>query len=99
MQAVQLLGRFISIREANIRYLGLETMAKLSQHPECADDVKRHNSTILFRSASPAYIYETPASDFPGSRGLARAELRARTSGRTSERRGFEAVFFNPSSL
>jgi len=48
MQAVQLLGRFISIREANIRYLGLETMAKLSQHPECAEDVKRHNSTILF---------------------------------------------------
>jgi hypothetical protein len=29
-QACGLLGRFISIREANIRYLGLETMARLS---------------------------------------------------------------------
>ena len=29
-QACSLLGRFISIREANIRYLGLETMARLS---------------------------------------------------------------------
>jgi AP-2 complex subunit alpha len=47
-QAVALLGRFISIREANIRYLGLETMARLAQHPECAGDVKRHQSTILF---------------------------------------------------
>lgn len=33
-QAVALLGRFICIREANIRYLGLETMAKLAQQPE-----------------------------------------------------------------
>mmetsp|Transcript_2698 Transcript_2698/g.7705 ORF Transcript_2698/g.7705 Transcript_2698/m.7705 type:complete len:1005 (+) Transcript_2698:224-3238(+) len=47
-QAVALLGRFISIREANIRYLGLETMSRLSQHPDCAGDIKRHQSTILF---------------------------------------------------
>ena len=48
-QACGLLGRFISIREANIRYLGLETMARLSVAlPETMDALKKHQSTILF---------------------------------------------------
>ena len=32
MNAVHLLGRFVSVKEANIRYIGLETMAKLAQN-------------------------------------------------------------------
>ena len=48
-QACNLLGRFISIREANIRYRGLDTMARLSQEqPHTLDDLKKHQSTILF---------------------------------------------------
>ena len=48
-QAINLLGRFISIREANIRYLGLETMARLSiAQPDTMEALKKHQSTILF---------------------------------------------------
>lgn len=48
-QAINLLGRFISIREANIRYLGLETMARLSQaQPDTMEALKKHQSTIIF---------------------------------------------------
>ncbi|KAL1523477.1 hypothetical protein AB1Y20_018415 [Prymnesium parvum] len=48
-QAISLLGRFISIREANIRYLGLETMARLSQaQPDTMESLKKHQSTIIF---------------------------------------------------
>ena len=48
-QACGLLGRFISIREANIRYLGLETMARLSiAQPDTMEALKKHQSTILF---------------------------------------------------
>lgn len=53
-QAVTLLGRFISIREANIRYLGLDTMARLShQQPETLEALKKHQSTILFSLKDP----------------------------------------------
>ena len=53
-QAINLLGRFISIREANIRYLGLETMARLSQQqPETLEGLKKHQSTILFSLKDP----------------------------------------------
>merc|ERR1740130_1667070 len=51
---MDLLGRFISIREANIRYLGLETMARLSQQqPETMERLKKHQSTILFSLKDP----------------------------------------------
>lgn len=51
-QACGLLGRFISIREANIRYLGLETMARLSiAQPDTMEALKKHQSTILFSCA------------------------------------------------
>mmetsp|Transcript_40767 Transcript_40767/g.67711 ORF Transcript_40767/g.67711 Transcript_40767/m.67711 type:complete len:987 (-) Transcript_40767:172-3132(-) len=53
-QSINLLGRFISIREANIRYLGLETMARLSQlQPETLEGLKKHQSTILFSLKDP----------------------------------------------
>ena len=48
-QACSLLGRFISIREANIRYLGLEAMARLAAaQPETMEQLKKHAQTIFF---------------------------------------------------
>merc|ERR1719253_2316277 len=48
-QACGLLGRFISIREANIRSLGLEAMARLSiAQPDTMDQLKKHTQTIFF---------------------------------------------------
>ena len=40
--AIALLGRFISIREANFRYLGLETMARLAHIPGSLAAIKKH---------------------------------------------------------
>jgi AP-2 complex subunit alpha len=44
--AMKLLGRFIAVREPNIRYLGLMTMAKLAQLEGSADTVKKFQSTV-----------------------------------------------------
>ncbi len=44
--AIGILGRFISVREPNIRYLGLETMSRMAAIPESLPSVKRHLSTI-----------------------------------------------------
>ncbi|KAI8999428.1 adaptin N terminal region-domain-containing protein [Gaertneriomyces semiglobifer] len=46
-QAASLLGRFISSKETNIRYLGLETMAHLAGFAESVDKVKSHQDTII----------------------------------------------------
>lgn len=45
--AMKLLGKFISVREPNIRYLGLMTMAKLAQLEGSAEGVKKHQATVL----------------------------------------------------
>ena len=45
--AMKLLGKFISVREPNIRYLGLMTMARLAQLEGSADSVKKHQATVL----------------------------------------------------
>ena len=45
--AMKLLGKFISVREPNIRYLGLMTMARLAQIEGSADGVKKHQATVL----------------------------------------------------
>jgi AP-2 complex subunit alpha len=45
---VDLLGKFISVKEANIRYFGLETMAKLADKSEGADLLGRHQQAILY---------------------------------------------------
>jgi len=45
--AMRLLGKFISVREPNIRYLGLMTMAKLAQLAETSEGVKKHQATVL----------------------------------------------------
>ena len=45
--AMKLLGKFISVREPNIRYLGLMTMAKLAQIEGSGEGVKKHQATVL----------------------------------------------------
>ncbi|CAJ0755381.1 8553_t:CDS:10 [Entrophospora sp. SA101] len=46
-QAVILLGRFITSKETNLRYLGLETMAHLAACVDSLEPIKRHQDTIL----------------------------------------------------
>lgn len=38
---VSLLGKFISVREPNIKYLGLENMVRLAEVPAVADTINR----------------------------------------------------------
>jgi AP-2 complex subunit alpha len=45
--AMKLLGKFISVREPNIRYLGLLTMAKLAQLEGSGESIKKHQATVL----------------------------------------------------
>ncbi|CAM9271765.1 unnamed protein product, partial [Discosporangium mesarthrocarpum] len=45
-KAMGLLGRFISVKEPNIRYLGLETMSRLARL-EGNESIKRHQATVL----------------------------------------------------
>lgn len=47
MQAAVLLGRFISSKETNVRYLGLETMAHLAACADSLEPIKRHQETII----------------------------------------------------
>ena len=41
LAGVSLLGKFISVREPNIKYLGLENMVRLAEVPAVADTVNR----------------------------------------------------------
>jgi len=52
-QAVGLLGRFVSIREPNFRYLGLDTMTKVARVPGSLPSIKRHQSTVQFSLKDP----------------------------------------------
>ncbi|CAG8554418.1 10103_t:CDS:2, partial [Acaulospora colombiana] len=46
-QAAALLGRFITSKETNVRYLGLETMAHLATCVDSLESIKKHQETIL----------------------------------------------------
>ncbi|CAG8556564.1 9730_t:CDS:2 [Paraglomus brasilianum] len=46
-QAAVLLGRFITSKETNVRYLGLETMAHLAACVDSLEPIKKHQDTIL----------------------------------------------------
>lgn len=46
-QVEELLGKFISVKEPNIRYIGLETMAKLTEHPDSRDMILKHQTTVV----------------------------------------------------
>lgn len=45
--AAQLLGKFISARETNVRYLGLDTMAHLATRTEYLGVLRKHQDTVL----------------------------------------------------
>ncbi|THV04951.1 Adaptor protein complex AP-2 alpha subunit [Dendrothele bispora CBS 962.96] len=45
--AAVLLARFISSKETNVRYLGLDTMAHLAARAESLEPIKRHQTTII----------------------------------------------------
>eukprot|EP00811_Abedinium_folium_P007046 NODE_164_length_3484_cov_7.370569.p1 GENE.NODE_164_length_3484_cov_7.370569~~NODE_164_length_3484_cov_7.370569.p1 ORF type:complete len:1045 (-),score=321.61 NODE_164_length_3484_cov_7.370569:188-3322(-) len=45
--ASSLLGTFISSHDANIRYLGLETMSRLATNPDTFEHLERYNGQIL----------------------------------------------------
>ncbi|GEM09124.1 AP-2 complex subunit alpha [Rhodotorula toruloides] len=45
-QAAHLLGRFITSKETNVRYLGLDTMAHLAARSDNLETIKKHQATI-----------------------------------------------------
>mmetsp|Transcript_69361 Transcript_69361/g.166304 ORF Transcript_69361/g.166304 Transcript_69361/m.166304 type:complete len:962 (-) Transcript_69361:125-3010(-) len=51
--AAGLLGSFISSADANIRYLGLETMARLASNPETFEHLERYKNLILDKMKEP----------------------------------------------
>lgn len=50
-QALTLLGRFISVKEPNIRYLGLEALGRFAQLEQLGDggleSIKKHQATVF----------------------------------------------------
>jgi AP-2 complex subunit alpha len=46
-QVSSLLGKFITARETNVRYLGLESMAHLASHEESLEYLRKHQQTVL----------------------------------------------------
>ena len=52
-QCVALLGKFIGVREPNIRYLGLENMGRLAVMPEMLHVVQAHQEKILTSLTDP----------------------------------------------
>jgi len=52
-QCVTLLGKFVSIKEPNIRYLGLENMSRLSLVPEMMTTIKAHQEQIQLSLNDP----------------------------------------------
>lgn len=47
-QSLDLLGKFIAVKEPNIRYLGLETMTKIAAIPSTLPTIRKHLSTIQY---------------------------------------------------
>ncbi|KMZ67831.1 putative AP-2 complex subunit alpha [Zostera marina] len=52
-QCVALLGKFIAVREPNIRYLGLENMTRMLLVTDVQDIIKRHQSQIIISLKDP----------------------------------------------
>ncbi|XP_010421070.1 PREDICTED: AP-2 complex subunit alpha-2 isoform X2 [Camelina sativa] len=52
-QCVALLGKFISVREPNIRYLGLENMTRMLMVTDVQDSIKKHQSQIITSLKDP----------------------------------------------
>ncbi|XP_014497743.1 AP-2 complex subunit alpha-1 [Vigna radiata var. radiata] len=52
-QCVALLGKFIAVREPNIRYLGLENMTRMLMVTDIQDIIKRHQAQIITSLKDP----------------------------------------------
>ncbi|KAK1322643.1 AP-2 complex subunit alpha-1 [Acorus calamus] len=52
-QCVALLGKFIAVREPNIRYLGLENMTRMLLVTDVQDIIKRHQAQIIISLKDP----------------------------------------------
>ncbi|GLJ54559.1 hypothetical protein SUGI_1171840 [Cryptomeria japonica] len=52
-QCVALLGKFIAVREPNIRYLGLENMTRMLMVADVQDSIKRHQAQIITSLKDP----------------------------------------------
>ncbi|OMO54759.1 hypothetical protein CCACVL1_27599, partial [Corchorus capsularis] len=52
-QCVVLLGKFIAVREPNIRYLGLENMTRILMVTDVQDIIKRHQARIITSLEDP----------------------------------------------
>uniref|UniRef100_A0A2P2MSX5 AP-2 complex subunit alpha n=1 Tax=Rhizophora mucronata TaxID=61149 RepID=A0A2P2MSX5_RHIMU len=52
-QCVALLGKFIAVREPNIRYLGLENMTRMLMVTDVQDNIKRHQAQIITSLKDP----------------------------------------------
>ncbi|KAI3461338.1 hypothetical protein Pfo_018001 [Paulownia fortunei] len=52
-QCVALLGKFIAVREPNIRYLGLENMTRMLMVTDMQDIIKRHQAQIITSLKDP----------------------------------------------
>ncbi|KAM7522468.1 hypothetical protein LguiA_012370 [Lonicera macranthoides] len=51
--SVALLGKFIAVREPNIRYLGLENMTRMLMVSDVHDSIKRHQAQIITSLKDP----------------------------------------------
>ncbi|XVE59498.1 hypothetical protein DITRI_Ditri05aG0050500 [Diplodiscus trichospermus] len=52
-QCVSLLGKFIAVREPNIRYLGLENMTRMLMVTDVQEIIKRHQAQIITSLKDP----------------------------------------------
>ncbi|TYI64744.1 hypothetical protein E1A91_D09G109200v1 [Gossypium mustelinum] len=52
-QCVALLGKFIAVREPNIRYLGLENMTRMLMVTDAQEIIKRHQAQIITSLKDP----------------------------------------------
>jgi AP-2 complex subunit alpha len=46
-QSANLLCRYLSSKESNLRYLGLEALSQLTTFPQCLETIKKHQETIF----------------------------------------------------
>ncbi|XP_047325799.1 AP-2 complex subunit alpha-1-like isoform X3 [Impatiens glandulifera] len=56
-QCVALLGKFIAVREPNIRYLGLENMTRMLMVTDLQEIIKRHQAQIITSLKDPDIRY------------------------------------------
>eukprot|EP00656_Telonema_subtile_P051160 TRINITY_DN6821_c0_g1_i1.p1 TRINITY_DN6821_c0_g1~~TRINITY_DN6821_c0_g1_i1.p1 ORF type:complete len:704 (+),score=253.92 TRINITY_DN6821_c0_g1_i1:193-2304(+) len=52
-QAAGMLGRFVSMKDSNFKYLGLEAMARLAKLPNGSDYIRRHQDTVVTELGNP----------------------------------------------